>query len=87
MEAGDAIAVARSALLLTLTVAGPLLVVALIVGFVIGLLQAVTQIQEPTLTFVPKLLAMGIVLVLAFPFIGAAMSGFMADIVSRIVVR
>lgn len=87
MEAADAIVLARSALLVTLAVSGPLLVTALIVGFVIGLLQAVTQVQEQTLTFVPKFIAMGVVLVVALPFMGSAMSRFMAELVTRIVVR
>jgi len=76
---------AQSALMLVLTVAGPLLLTSLIVGTIIGLLQALTQIQETTLTFVPKLLAMGLVLLLMLPTIGAAMNDFMTRISSLIV--
>jgi len=50
---------ARDAVMLSLMMAGPLLGVALLVGLVISLLQAVTSIQEQTLTFVPKLFAVG----------------------------
>ncbi len=50
---------ARDALLMALTLAGPLLGVALVVGLVVSLLQAVTSIQEQTLSFVPKLFAVG----------------------------
>ena len=53
MGPADVVVMVRSALLVTLIISGPLLMAALVVGFVIGLLQAVTQIQEPTLTFVP----------------------------------
>ncbi|WP_307120212.1 flagellar biosynthetic protein FliQ [Sphingomonas kyeonggiensis] len=76
---------AQSALMLVLTVAGPLLLTSLIVGTIIGLLQALTQIQETTLTFVPKLLAMGLVLLLMLPTIGAALNDFMTKISSLIV--
>lgn len=79
------LALAQSALMLVLTIAGPLLLTSLIVGTVIGLLQALTQIQETTLTFVPKLLAMGLVLLLMLPTIGAALSDFMTKISSMIV--
>ncbi len=55
---------ARDALLMALTLAGPLLGVALVVGLVVSLLQAVTSIQEQTLSFVPKLFAVGAVFLL-----------------------
>ena len=87
MGPADVVVMVRSALLVTLIISGPLLMAALVVGFVIGLLQAVTQIQEPTLTFVPKLFAMGGVLLLTLPLIGNAMSRFMAEIVQQIVAR
>jgi flagellar biosynthetic protein FliQ len=48
------------------------------------LLQALTQIQEQTLVFVPKIVAVFIVLLIALPFAGAAMNGFMTDIAGRI---
>ena len=52
---------ARNALTLALTLAGPLLLVALVVGLIISIFQAVTSIQEQTLSFVPKLFAVGAV--------------------------
>ncbi len=58
----------RQAMTLTLLVAAPLLAVILLVGLVISLLQAVTSIQEQTLTFVPKLLAVAAVLVVMMPW-------------------
>lgn len=66
---------ARDALWLTLTVAAPVLLAALAVAFVISLLQATTQILEPTLSFVPKLIVVGLVLAL----LGGWMSGLVVD--------
>ena len=77
MDANSAIEIGRAALILTLTVAGPLLFAALFTGVAIGLLQALTQIQEQTLTFVPKIIVMGITLLLSFPMIGSALGDFM----------
>ena len=85
MNALDAIEVARSALMLVLTIAGPMLIAALIVGVAIGLLQALTQVQEATLTFVPKLAVLGVVLLLSLPMIGRALSSFMDRIADIIV--
>ena len=59
----------RHCLLLTLLIVTPVLVVGLVVGFVISLFQAVTQIQEQTLTFVPKIAAMIIAAILLMPWI------------------
>lgn len=85
MTATDAIEITRAALLVVLTIAGPLLATALIIGVAIALLQALTQVQEQTLTFVPKLVAMGVVLLASLPMIGRAMAGFMQIIADRIV--
>jgi flagellar biosynthesis protein FliQ len=64
-----AIELVQRTLKLTLMVGGPLLLAALLVGLLISLGQAVTQIQEQTLTFIPKLLAVGGLLVLLLPWI------------------
>lgn len=84
MDAAAAMEITRAALVLILTVAGPMLGAALVVGLAIGLLQALTQIQEQTLTFVPKLIAMGAMLLLSLPMIGAALSDFMRIIADHI---
>ena len=60
---------ARNAILLALMVAGPMLVVALGVGLIVSVIQAVTQIQEQTLSFVPKLIAVGATFLIALPWI------------------
>jgi flagellar biosynthetic protein FliQ len=84
MDPATTIDFARSAILVLLEIIAPAMVTALVVGLGIGLLQAVTQIQEQTLVFVPKIVAIFVVLLLALPFAGAAMSGLMIDIAGRI---
>jgi len=59
---------AKEAVILSLILSGPLLITALVVGLIISILQAVTQIQEMTLTFVPKILAMILVFILTLPW-------------------
>jgi flagellar biosynthesis protein FliQ len=85
MNAADAQSVAQDALLVMLQVSGPLMAVALIVGLAIALFQALTQVQEMTLTFVPKIIAIFLALLILLPFIGGVMNGFMVRIADRIV--
>ncbi len=85
MSPGDTLALAKAALLLVLTIAGPMLIASLIIGVFIGLVQALTQIQEMTLTFVPKILVMGLVMLMSLPMIGQALSAFMTELSARIV--
>ena len=59
---------ARHALLMALTLAAPMLMVALVVGLLISVVQAVTQVQEQTLAFVPKLIAVAAVALLGLPW-------------------
>lgn len=63
-------------MLVTAKVVGPMLMVTLVVGFAIGLLQSVTQIQEFTLTFVPKLVGLAVVLLLGGPWMLAELVGY-----------
>jgi flagellar biosynthetic protein FliQ len=77
--------VARDGIFTLLLVSAPLLIVALVVGVAISLLQALTQIQEMTLAFVPKILAVFITFLLALPFMGDALQGYMTRIAERIV--
>jgi flagellar biosynthetic protein FliQ len=60
---------ARNAIMLALLIAGPMLIVALLVGLTVSVLQAVTQIQEQTLAFVPKLVGVSVVFLLALPWV------------------
>ena len=65
MEPNIAIDIGRQALIITLIISGPILIAGLLIGLLIGLFQAVTQIHEMTLTFIPKILVMvGVFLVL-----------------------
>lgn len=65
MTDADVLEVVSGAFLVAAKIAGPILAVALIVGVVVSLLQTVTQIQEMTLTFVPKLIGAGLVILFA----------------------
>jgi flagellar biosynthetic protein FliQ len=85
MTSTEAIEIAHAALIVLLTISGPMLLTSLVIGVVIGLFQALTQIQEMTLTFVPKLFVMGFVLLLCLPMIGDAMSQFMMQVSDSIV--
>ena len=85
MTSFDAMEVARAGLVLVLTIAGPLLITSLVVGVAVSLFQALTQVQEQTLTFVPKVMAMGLVLLLCLPMIGHALADFTLQIRDRIV--
>lgn len=71
---------ARQAIELTLVIALPLLGVGLGVGVVVSILQAATQIQEATLTFVPKIVAVFLALLVAFPWILDKMVGFTREV-------
>jgi flagellar biosynthetic protein FliQ len=68
MDAAMVVDIGRNALIITLLISGPLLFVGLLVGLIIGVFQAVTQIHEMTLTFIPKILSIILVLLLLFPW-------------------
>src|SRR5689334_9558653 len=69
MSSGLAVDLVRHAVTLALMTAAPLLLTALVVGVVVSLIQAVTQLQEQTLTFIPKLLTLGLVFVITLPWL------------------
>lgn len=64
MTQDEALTVFKEALLIILKIGGPILVVSIVIGLIISILQAATQVHEQTLTFVPKLLAIGLILLL-----------------------
>jgi flagellar biosynthesis protein FliQ len=68
MTSALALELVRRAVMLCLLVGGPLLLTALVIGVVVSLFQAVTQLQEQTLSFIPKLIGVGLVLVLSLPW-------------------
>jgi flagellar biosynthetic protein FliQ len=84
MTAVDVVDVARDGIWTLIKVSGPVMLIALVVGLVISLFQALTQIQEMTLTFVPKMLAIFGGLLLFLPFMLATMDTFMKEIAARI---
>jgi flagellar biosynthetic protein FliQ len=76
-----AVDLVRQAILTALMVAGPLLVTALLVGILVSLVQAVTQLQEQTLTFIPKLLALAFVFTLTLPWTIAKLVEYLAGVI------
>lgn len=84
MNQSQVIDVAREAIFVLLQVSVPLMVIGLVVGLAIAILQALTQIQEVTLTFVPKIILMFLALLVLLPFMLDRLLGFMAGIADRI---
>jgi flagellar biosynthesis protein FliQ len=76
----DVAAIGGGAVMVALQVAGPILVVALVVGLVVSVFQAVTQIQEQTLTFIPKLMAIVAVIALGGPWMMQVMLGYTEEL-------
>jgi flagellar biosynthetic protein FliQ len=84
MNGAEVLDIGRDAIWLTLQLCAPALIVALLVGVAIGLLQALTQIQEATLIYAPKIVAVFIALLIFMPLMGALLTGFMNHIAARI---
>jgi flagellar biosynthetic protein FliQ len=85
MNGAEVLDVARDGIWTLLLVASPLMIVALVVGVAISLIQALTQIQEMTLVFVPKIVAIFVALLVTLPFMGDLLNGYMGRIASRII--
>jgi len=84
MTGPEVIDVARDAITTLVLVSAPLMLVGLAVGVAISLFQALTQIQEMTLVFVPKILAIFIAMLIALPFMGDLLQSHMARLAARI---
>ena len=84
MNGAEVLDVGREAIWLTLQLCAPILLVGLVVGVAIGFFQALTQIQEQTLVYAPKIVAIFISLLVFLPLMGALMNGFMRQIAARI---
>lgn len=84
MDTSAVLDVAVDALVLAAKLAAPVLVTALVVGFVVSLVQSVTQIQEVTLSFVPKAVAAAIALVVAGHWMISELVTFTTDLYARI---
>ncbi|AVO45455.1 flagellar biosynthetic protein FliQ [Phreatobacter cathodiphilus] len=85
MSPADVLDVARDGILTVILVSAPLMAVGLLVGVAVSLVQALTQIQEQTLVFVPKILAIFATLIIALPFMGDMMNGVTARIMAKVV--
>lgn len=84
MNGAEVLDVGRDALWLTIQLSAPVLIVGLIVGVAVGLFQALTQIQEATLVYAPKIIAIFVSLVVFLPLMGSLMASFMRNIAGRI---
>ncbi|KPF83053.1 flagellar biosynthetic protein FliQ [Brevundimonas sp. AAP58] len=84
MSGAEVLDVGRDALWLTIQLCAPVLLVGLIVGVGIGLFQALTQIQEQSLVYAPKIIAIFVSLLLFLPLMGGLLGTFMREIAARI---
>lgn len=84
MTGPEVMDVGRDAIIVLLKVSGPPMVVGLLVGVIIALFQALTQIQEMTLVFVPKIIAIFVSVMVAMPFMAGEMGSFMERMMSLI---
>lgn len=85
MDPNAALEIGREAVFVLLKTSLPLMLVALVVGLTISLFQALTQIQEMTLSFVPKIVAIFVALVIFMPFMGHQLSVFSHSLTERII--
>lgn len=85
MTGTEVLDLARDTITTLIFVVGPLVAVALTVGITIALFQSLTQIQEMTLTFAPKILAMFASLIIFLPFMGTMLGEFVNRIADRII--
>ena len=85
MTGAETLDVARDSIWTLVVVSSPLLIVGLVVGVVVSLFQALTQIQEQTLVFVPKILAIFLAMLFALPFMADSLHSHMLRISSRII--
>ena len=84
MGPAEALDLGRDAIFTLLKMAAPIMIIALLVGLSVALFQALTQIQEMTLTFVPKIIAIFVSLLVLLPFLMTTLFGFTEQIYARI---
>ncbi len=84
MTGSEVLAFGRDAIWLTIQLCTPILLVGLVVGVAIGLFQTLTQIQEQTLIYAPKIIAIFVALLLFLPMMGALLSTFMHEVAGKI---
>ena len=86
MTGAEVLDIAGDGIWTLIIVSAPMMIVGLVVGVVIALFQALTQIQEQTLVFVPKIIAIFVTMLLTLPFLGATMSAYMTRVIDMIIV-
>ena len=84
MHPALAVDLMHTAMLLTFKVAAPMLLTALLVGVLVSLVQAITQIQEQTLAFIPKLVAIGVVMMISLPWMLGQLRGFLVMVLGML---
>ena len=84
MMMDDIMTIGREAMVITLLVSAPMLLSGMVVGLLISILQSVTQIQEITLTFVPKIFVVFIAFIVFMPWMIRTMLGFMVPLLSNL---
>lgn len=84
MNGAEVLDLSREGIWVLLKVSGPMMFVALGLGLIIALFQALTQIQEMTLVFVPKIFAIFITLLITLPFMGSTLSSYMTLVADKI---
>ena len=84
MDAVDVVNIVRDGIKVLMLVSAPMMLTALVVGLSISLLQALTQIQETTLTFVPKITSMLLVMMLTFPYMLQTLQDYTNELFVRI---
>lgn len=85
MNPTEAIEITREAILVLLKISAPTMLIGLAIGLIISLIQALTQIQEATLAFVPKIVIVFLVMILVAPFMYSTLQNFTLQIFDRIV--
>jgi flagellar biosynthetic protein FliQ len=84
MNPADALDIAQAAIWTVVVASAPAVIGAMVIGIVIALLQALTQVQEITLTFVPKIIAILLITSFTAPFVGAVIFAFAENTYARI---
>lgn len=85
MNQNDVLYLAKEALMTALMIGGPILAVSLLVGLLVSIFQAMTQIQEQTLTFIPKILAIAVVMLLMGPWMLDVLTGYTSNLFHELV--
>ena len=84
MTFADALSLGRDAIVVTMLVCAPCLLLGLVTGLVVSILQAVTQVQEPTLAFIPKIVIVGLAILFFGPFMLALLTDFTHRVIAGI---